>query len=58
MASFPQAPRPASLLHMTRTLLLSFVVFAVLLLAVGGWTVRGIRWTLATPSRLRLAPAA
>jgi hypothetical protein len=43
---------------MTRTLLLSLLVVAVLLLAVGGWTVRGIRWTLATPSRMRLAPAA
>jgi hypothetical protein len=43
---------------MTRTLLLSLVVFAVLVLAVGGWAVRGIRWTLATPGRMRLAPAA
>jgi hypothetical protein len=43
---------------MNRSLLLSFLVVAVVLLAVGGWTVRGLRWTLATPSRLRLAPAA
>jgi hypothetical protein len=40
---------------MTRNLLLSLLFAAVLVLAVGGWTVRGVRWTLAAPARLRLA---
>jgi hypothetical protein len=31
---------------MKRKLFLSAVVFAVLLFAVGGWTVRGVRWAV------------
>ena len=57
MASFLREPHAAKLLDMNRSLLLSFLVVAVVLLAVGGWTVRGVRWTFATPGRLRLAPA-
>lgn len=57
MASFLRKPHAARLLYMNRSLLLSFLVVAVVLLAVGGWTVRGVRWTLATPGRLRVAPA-
>jgi len=32
---------------MKRNLFIGAIVFAVLLLAVGGWTVRGARWALA-----------
>ena len=31
---------------MKRILLISAVVFGILLLAVGGWTVRGVRWAV------------
>jgi hypothetical protein len=31
---------------MKRTLLIALLAFGLLLLAVGGWTVKGIRWTL------------
>jgi hypothetical protein len=31
---------------MKRNLFIGTVVFAVLLLAVGGWTVRGVRWAV------------
>jgi len=30
-----------------KKIFLSAVVFAVLMLAVGGWTVRGVRWAVA-----------
>jgi hypothetical protein len=32
---------------MKRNLFISVIVVAVLVLAVGGWTVRGARWALA-----------
>jgi hypothetical protein len=32
---------------MKRTLLIGTVIVGILLLAVGGWTVRGARWALA-----------
>jgi hypothetical protein len=32
---------------MKRNLFISMIVLAVLVLAVGGWTVRGARWALA-----------
>jgi hypothetical protein len=32
---------------MKRNLFISVIVLAVLVLAVGGWTVRGARWALA-----------
>ena len=31
---------------MKRTFLLAFLALGLILLAVGGWTVQGIRWTL------------
>jgi hypothetical protein len=31
---------------MKRIVLISAVVFGILLLAVGGWTVRGVRWAV------------
>ena len=31
---------------MKRILLIGAVVFGILLLAVGGWTVRGVRWAV------------
>jgi hypothetical protein len=30
-----------------KKIFISAVVFAVLMLAVGGWTVRGVRWAVA-----------
>jgi hypothetical protein len=42
---------------MTRTLILSFIVVAVLVLAVGGWVVGGARRILRPAPRLRLRPA-
>ncbi len=32
---------------MKQTLLIGAVIFGVLLLALGGWTVRGMRWAVA-----------
>jgi hypothetical protein len=32
---------------MKRTLLISAVIVGILILAVGGWTVRGARWAFA-----------
>jgi hypothetical protein len=32
---------------MKRTLFISAVIFGILVLAVGGWTVRGVRWAVA-----------
>ena len=40
------SPRRRSVLFMKRTLLIALLAFGLLLLAVGGWTVKGIRWTL------------
>lgn len=38
---------------MTRTLLIGLIVFGVLALAVGGWTVRGARWAVSPAARRR-----
>lgn len=43
--------------HMKRTLWLTILAFAVLLLALGGWAVNGVRWTLSGPRRARSRPA-
>jgi hypothetical protein len=40
---------------MKRALLLSLVVLGVLVLALGGWTVRGLRRALVPPRRVALA---
>jgi hypothetical protein len=32
---------------MKRTLFIGAVIFGILLLALGGWTVRGVRWAVA-----------
>jgi hypothetical protein len=42
---------------MTRTLVLSLIVIAVLVLAVGGWVVGGARRILRPAPRLRVRPA-
>jgi hypothetical protein len=42
---------------MTRTLVLSLIVIAVLVLAVGGWVVNGARRIGRPAPRLRLRPA-
>ena len=39
---------------MTRILLIGLVVFAVLALAVGGWTARGASWAVSPARRRRL----
>ena len=36
---------------MQRNLFFLVLALAVLVLAVGGWTVQGLRWTLAAPVR-------
>jgi hypothetical protein len=41
---------------MKRRVLFVFVALAVIILAVGGWTVEGARW-MVTGSRRRLQPA-
>ena len=38
---------------MKRTLWLLILAFALLLLAIGGWAVNGVRWTLSGPRRAR-----
>ena len=38
---------------MKRTLWLLILAFALVLLAVGGWAVNGVRWTLSGPRRVR-----
>jgi hypothetical protein len=38
---------------MTRILLIGLIVFGVLALAAGGWTVRGARWAVSPASRRR-----
>jgi len=38
---------------MTRTLLIGLIVFGVLALAVGGWTVRGARWAVSPAAARR-----
>jgi hypothetical protein len=41
----PSQPR-RSVFFMKRTLLIALLALGLILLAVGGWTVRGIRWAL------------
>ncbi len=36
---------------MKRNFFFLFLAFAVLVLALGGWTVQGVRWTFAAPVR-------
>jgi hypothetical protein len=43
---------------MQKRILITSVVIGVLLLAVGGWTVQGIRWTLGGAWLPSLRPAA
>jgi len=38
---------------MTRILLIGLIVFGVLALAAGGWTIRGARWAFSPASRRR-----
>lgn len=38
---------------MKRTLWLLILAFALVLLAVGGWAVNGVRWALTGPRRAR-----
>jgi hypothetical protein len=38
---------------MKRTLGLTILAFALLVLALGGWVVNGVRWTLSGPRRAR-----
>jgi hypothetical protein len=40
---------------MTRTLLICLLAAGILLLALGGWTVRAVRFVLARSTRPRLA---
>jgi hypothetical protein len=44
---------------MKRWIYLSLLALSLLLLAVGGWAVQGVRWSLTAPRRQRgrLAPA-
>ena len=42
---------------MTRTLLIGIVVLGMLVLATGGWTVRGVRRVLRAPGAARPLPA-
>jgi hypothetical protein len=42
---------------MTRTLLISLLAVTVLTLALGGWTVRALRWTLSAGASSRALPA-
>ena len=40
--------RRRNVLTMKRTLLIALLALGLILLAVGGWTVRGVRWAVAT----------
>ena len=40
------SPRRRSVLFMKRTLLIALLAVGLIVLALGGWTVQGIRWTL------------
>ena len=42
---------------MKQRLLILLFAIAVLLLALGGWAVEGLRWVFSVPLRLRVAPA-
>ena len=50
------APRTRSLAHMKRKLWFILIATGLILLALGGWTVEGLRW-LAGSGRARTAPA-
>ena len=54
----PSRPR-RSVLSMKRTLLIALLALGLILLAVGGWTIQGIRWALGggRDRRERLATA-
>jgi hypothetical protein len=54
-----RSSRRRSLLLMKRTLLIGIVALGLILLALAGWTVQGIRWTLrgGRDRRERLATA-
>ena len=43
---------------MKRRLLLTLLGLGLLLLALGGWAVQGLRWAVAVPLRPRVAVAA
>jgi hypothetical protein len=43
---------------MNRLLLLALVALVLLLLAVGAWTLQGLRWALRSPMRQRPRAAA
>ena len=51
VAAFSRAPGRVMLLAMKGKVFLGSLAFAVLVLAVGGWTVRGVRWAAAAPAR-------
>ena len=42
----PPSRRRRSVLSMKRTLLIALLALGLILLAVGGWTIQGIRWAL------------
>jgi len=42
---------------MKRTLYLTVIATLLLVLALGGWMVDGVRWALTGPSRVRTRPA-
>ena len=47
----PWAGARRTLCRMKRRFLLTSVFFGLLVLAVGGWIVQGVRWTVARPRR-------
>ena len=54
----PAGPRPLSVLIMKRWLLFTLLAFGLLFLALAGWAIQGVRWTLTgSRRRTRLAPA-
>ena len=42
----PPSRRQRSVLFMKRTLLIALLALGLILLAVGGWTIQGVRWAL------------
>ena len=55
----PPAGRRPKLIHMKRTLLITLLAVGLVTLALLGWAVQGVRWTLtgSRRTRTRLAPA-
>ena len=49
----PTPARRRSLEDMKRWLLLTLIAFGLLLLALAGWAVQGVRWTLTGQRRRR-----